>query len=49
MPQRYTCLERRPDVARYLYESIESGFRAELTVDADGLVMEYAGLFRRVW
>ena len=32
----------------YLYESVDSGFRAELQTDADGLVIDYPGLFRRV-
>jgi uncharacterized protein len=42
--QRYTCLG--PE--RYLFESLETGFRAELRVDASGLVLEYPGLFRRL-
>ncbi|WP_118134110.1 putative glycolipid-binding domain-containing protein [Oceanicella sp. SM1341] len=44
MRQRYTRL----GAARYLYESVESGFRAELPLDADGLVEDYPGLFRRL-
>ncbi|QDL91376.1 transcriptional regulator [Paroceanicella profunda] len=44
MRQRYTRL----GAGRYLYESVESGFRAELPVDADGLVGDYPGLFRRL-
>lgn len=42
--QRYSCLG--PE--RYLFESLHSGFRAELRVDADGLVLDYPGLFRRL-
>lgn len=43
--QAYTRLEER----RYRFESLDgAGFRAELTVDADDLVLEYEGLFRRV-
>ncbi|WNG32290.1 putative glycolipid-binding domain-containing protein [Archangium minus] len=42
--QRYTCLG--PE--RYLFESLESGFRAELPVDSQGLVLDYPGLFRRL-
>lgn len=42
--QRYTCLG--PE--RYLFESLETGYRAELRVDAHGLVLEYSGLFRRI-
>jgi hypothetical protein len=33
----------------YLFESLDgSGFRAELPVDEDGLVLDYPGLFRRM-
>lgn len=45
MRQGYTRLADR----RYLYENLEgSGFRAELDVDADGVVLDYEGVFRRV-
>lgn len=47
--QRYTCLEARPDGARYRFEVLPSGFAAELPVDTDGLVIDYPHLFRRVW
>jgi uncharacterized protein len=48
--QRYTCLERHARGARFKYESLDtSGFTAEVTVDADGLVTDYSGLFRRIW
>lgn len=43
--QRYTCLE---DGRRYLYENGDGPFRAELSVDEDGLVVDYPGLFERV-
>jgi hypothetical protein len=44
-PQAYTRLADQ----RYRYESLDgSGFSAELAVDADGLVLDYPGLFRRV-
>ena len=50
--QRYTCLEMAADGGgRYRYESLKDGvsiFMAELTVDADGLVIDYPELFRRV-
>jgi hypothetical protein len=46
--QRYTCLERGPSGGRYRYEGLGSGFSAELRVDADGLVIDYPGLFRRL-
>jgi hypothetical protein len=41
--QRYTRL----GALRWRYED-ESGFTAELEVDADGLVLDYPGLFRRL-
>ena len=45
MRQGYTRLADR----RYLYESLEgSGFRAELDVDADGVVLDYESVFRRI-
>jgi hypothetical protein len=47
--QRYTCLAAHPDGGLYRFEHLESGFTAELPVDADGLVLDYPGLFRRVW
>jgi hypothetical protein len=49
--QRYTCLEVTSSGGRYLFESLAdevSWFTAELTVDSDGLVLDYPGLFRRV-
>lgn len=43
--QAYTRLAER----RYLFESLDgSGFRVELPVDAEGIVLDYPGLFRRV-
>jgi hypothetical protein len=44
-PQRYVCLEAG---RRYRYESLDSDFVRELEVDADGLVIDYPGLFKRV-
>jgi uncharacterized protein len=44
-PQRYTRLGER----LYRYESRDSDFTADLPLDADGLVLDYPGLFRRVW
>lgn len=44
MRQAYTRLAER----RYLFESRDSGFRAELSVDADHVVVDYEGLFRRL-
>lgn len=43
--QRYTCIEPR---RRYRYTALDIDFVRELEVDADGLVVIYPGLFRRV-
>ena len=44
-PQAYTRLAER----LYLFESLDgSGFKAELPVDEDGIVLNYPGLFQRV-
>lgn len=42
--QRYTRLGE----AGYRYEGLESGFTAEIEVDAAGLVLDYPGVFRRL-
>ncbi|MCK6454853.1 MAG: putative glycolipid-binding domain-containing protein [Alphaproteobacteria bacterium] len=39
------CLER---LRRYRYESLDSDFARKIEVDADGLVVAYPGLFRRM-
>ena len=44
-PQAYTCLEV---ARRYLYESLDYPFTAELNVDPDGIVCDYPGLFERL-
>ncbi len=44
-PQRYTRLA----AYRYRFDSRDSDFTAELPLDEDGLVLDYPGLFRRVW
>lgn len=43
--QRYTALAPG---ALYRFESLDSGFAAELPVDPDGFVRDYPGLFRRL-
>lgn len=43
--QRYTCLSPGQ---RYLYESVDGTFSAEIDTDDLGLVTLYPGLFRRV-
>lgn len=48
--QRYTCLKRDAQGGLYRFESLDgefAGFTADLPVDADGLVLDYPGLFRR--
>jgi hypothetical protein len=47
--QRYGGLEARADGGLYQFEALPSGFTAELPVDVEGLVLDYPGLFRRVW
>jgi len=43
--QRYSRLGKAD---AYRFESLESGFTAELAVDTQGLVLDYPGLFRRL-
>ena len=43
-PQRYT----RVAADRYRYESLDSDFVREITVDRNGLVTTYPGLFQRI-
>jgi uncharacterized protein len=47
--QCYGCLEEQADGGLYRFEALPSGFTAELPVDAEGLVIDYPGLFRRAW
>jgi uncharacterized protein len=42
--QRYSRLS----AATYLYESLESGFRAEIEVDETGMVLRYGGGWERI-
>ena len=44
--QRYTCLKKG---RQYRYESVDSDFVRDIDVDADGLVVTYPGLFRRIF
>lgn len=48
-PQRYTCLETSNTGGKYKFESLDGGFTAVITVDADGFVEDYPNLFKRVW
>jgi len=47
-PQRYTRLKTDGDGGSYLYENLDNDFRAELPVDADGVVKDYPGQWRRI-
>lgn len=47
--QKYTCLEKSSGGGKYKFQSLESGFTAVITVDADGLVEDYPKIFKRVW
>jgi len=47
--QRYTCLSQDTTGGVYKYESLKSGFTAELKIDADGLVVDYPGVFKLAW
>jgi hypothetical protein len=46
-PQRYTCLEKGEGGGLYRFVNLDGGFTADLAVDAEGLVVDYPGLFRR--
>jgi uncharacterized protein len=46
--QRYTCIDKTAQGAVFQFEQLSSGFTARLVVDADGLVVDYPGLFTRV-
>lgn len=48
--QRYTCLELTSDGGCYKYEDkgLFQGFTAYLTVDSEGLVLDYPKLFKRI-
>jgi len=43
--QRYSCLSLDKDGGIYRYESLKSGFTADLKVDTDGLVVDYPNIF----
>ena len=46
--QRYTCLQTTARKGSYRFEALAGAFAAELPTDADGLVEDYPGLFRRI-
>jgi hypothetical protein len=47
--QRYTRRPDREGKGLYHYQSLDTGFEAELPVDEDGLLLEYPGYFQRAW
>jgi uncharacterized protein len=46
--QEYTWLKTAAPPTRFRYRSLASGFTAELSVDSDGLVIDYQGIWRRL-
>jgi hypothetical protein len=48
-PQRYACLQKGKGGGLYRFLSLDGGYTADLAVDADGLVMDYPGLFKRAF
>jgi uncharacterized protein len=46
--QRYTCVERTPEGGVFRFEQVATSFTVLLPVDADGLVLDYPGLFERI-
>jgi len=46
--QRYTCLSRTASGGVYRYEGLETGFTADLLVDAQGVVVDYPGIWERM-
>ena len=47
--QRYHCLSWASDGGRYRFEAPATSFTAEISVDGDGLVVDYPAIARRVW
>ena len=45
--QDYTRLTEGEMPARFRYRNLGSGFSAELSVDADGIVVDYGTIWRR--
>lgn len=48
-PQRYTCLDQSATGATFHFEALSSDFSAVLPVDTSGLILDYPGLFQRIW
>ncbi len=47
--QVYTSLQKQAEGSTVRYESVATGFSADLKLDADGLVTDYPGIFRLIW
>jgi len=47
--QRYICVEQTANGAVFRFEQVATGFTALLLVDRDGLVLDYPGLFERIY
>lgn len=47
--QSYTFRSREGDVRIFGYRNLDSGFEAELSVDASGFVIDYGSEFTRAW
>jgi hypothetical protein len=45
--QRYTCLSRTTCGGIYRYEGLETNFTVDLSVDTQGLVVDYPGIWKR--
>jgi uncharacterized protein len=45
--QEYTCRDVGGVPSRFTYRNVASGFTAELSIDRDGIVIDYGGIWRR--
>ncbi len=46
--QRYTRRRHGEAGSRFLYEGLDTDFKAEITLDAEGFVVDYPGIWERV-
>jgi len=46
--QRYTRRAHGAAGSRFLYEGLDTDFKAEIALDGDGLVTDYPGIWERV-
>ncbi|MBC7870975.1 MAG: putative glycolipid-binding domain-containing protein, partial [Chitinophagaceae bacterium] len=47
--QRYTYMSKEDERSIYRFEHLSSGFTALLSVDKDGIVLDYPDLFEAIW